>query len=151
MPATVTLSTTTLQQTAGASDSQIKVESTSGMFPGTRLWIDRELMTVVSLGVSPWVNVLRGVDGTSAQAHSSLSTVTIGRGDQFYSIDPVGRPFDAISVSPYINVLTGDVWLAQGDAQPDGTAVRWWQKVTTTYGVGALGVRTTTQDPTAST
>lgn len=151
MPATVTLSTTTLTAPVSSTSGLISVASTAGMTPGMRLWVDRELMSVVSLDVDPWVRVLRGVDGSAASAHNSSSTVTIGRGDQFYSSDPVGQPPAAIPVSPYINVLTGDVFLAQGSAQPGGSNVRWWQKVTTTYGAGAFGAVTTTQSPTAST
>jgi len=151
MPATVTLSTTTLRQVVSATENQIKVASTAGLFPGTRLWIDRELMRVVSLGIDPVVNVVRGVDGTGGAPHSSNSTITIGRADQFYMTDPVGRPDEAIPVSPYINILTGVVWFAQGDVEPVGLSDRWWQPQTTTWEVGALGVRTKTLDPESST
>jgi hypothetical protein len=151
MPATVTLSTTTLAANVGASDNQIKLASTAGVTPGTRLWVDRELMAVVSLGVDPWVNVSRGVDGTAGSPHNSAATVTIGQAYQFYSSDPVGRPNEAVPVSPYINVRNGTIWYAQGDAVPGDTATRWWQAVTTTYDTGPLGVRTTTMDPTSST
>lgn len=151
MPATATLSTTTLTAPVSSSAPEISVASTSGLLPGMRLWVDRELMSVVSLGVGTLVNVQRGVDGSSASAHSSSSTVTIGRGDQFFSSDPTGQPSPEISVSPYINVVSGDVFLAQGSTLPEGSNVRWWQKVTTTYGVGSFGVVTATQAPTSST
>lgn len=148
MPATTTLATTTLNQSCGASDSQIKVASTSGLTAGIRLWVDRELMSVVSLGaVSPWVNVRRGVDGTAGAAHSLGSTLTVGSADQFYESDPVGAPPNVVLVSPWINVRSGDVWFAQGEA----LGTRWWQKQTTTYSAGPLGVRVKTQDPTSST
>ena len=152
---TVTLSTTTLDAPVGASDTRIKVGSTSGLTQGTRLFIpgpDRELMTVVGLDVSPWVLVIRGVDGTFGQQHASGLTMYIGRADQFYHLDPVGRPADDILVSPHCNVLTGDVWFSQGDGVPGGGfANRWWQKQTTVYDVGPLGVRSVTQSPTSST
>ena len=151
MAATTTLSTTTLQSNLGATDAQIKVGSTSGLTAGTRLWVDRELMSVVSLGIDPWVNVLRGVDGTAAAPHNSSSTITIGRADQFYAVDPTGRPNDAILVSPYINILNGNVWYARGDNLPPGEGERFWQLQTTTYGTGGLGQVTTTLDPTVST
>jgi len=151
MPATVTLSTTTLQASVGAGDRQILVASTSGLIPGVRLWVDTELMSVVSLGVGNWVNVLRGESGSAAQHHDSGVTITIGQPHQFYSTDPVGAPPEAIPVSPYINVINGTVWYAQGDALPTGQSQRWWQKQTATYGVGALGVRTVTLEPTSST
>lgn len=151
MPATVTLNTTTLAAPVSATARQVKLASTAGVLPGYRLYADRELMAVVSLGVDPWVNVRRGVDGTATSAHTSSVTVTIGTADQFYQSDPVGAPPSAVQVSPYINVLTGDVWYAQGDALPEGNANRWWQKQATTYTAGALGVRVATSSPTSST
>jgi len=149
MPATVALATTTLTEAVDASAGSIKVASTSGLTAGIRLFVDRELMSVVSLGLALRVNVLRGVDGTAASSHSSSSAITIGRGDQFYASDPVGAPPAAIEVSPWINVINGSVWYAQGDAL--GSSSRWWQNVTTTYGQGALGIRTTTSAPSEST
>jgi hypothetical protein len=151
MPATVTLSTTALQVSAEAGDRQVRVASTSGLTAGVRLFVGTELMSVVSLGVSNWVNVLRGVDGTAAQHHDAGETIYIGRAHQFYGSDPAGAPPEAIPVSPYINVVNGTIWYAQGDTRPAGQAQRWWQKQSATYGVGALGVRTVTLDPTSST
>lgn len=151
MAATVTLSTTTLSVAVNANASSITVASTSGLTSGTRLFIDRELLTVVSLGVGTAVNVLRGVDGTSGAAHASSSVVTIGRADQFYQSDPIGAPPAAIPVSPYINVITGAVWFAQGDQEPSANTNRWWQLQTSTYDVGPLGSRTLVQTPTSST
>ena len=151
MPATVTLASTTLSVPCGSSDGVIKVASTSGLTPGTRLFLDGELMTVVSLGVDPWVNVQRGRDGTAALPHDGGGTIYIGRADQFYEADPIGSPSEAIAVSPWINARNGSVWFAQGDSVPTGTAVRWWQKQTATYSFGPLGVRTVTLDPTSST
>jgi len=151
MPATVTLSSTSLELTAKASDTQVKVASTSGLIPGLRLFVDGELMSVVSLGVSPWVNVRRGVDGTSAQDHYRGAVAWIGRADQFYFTDPAGSPPPEIPVSPYINAANGSLWFAQGDNIPGkDQSFRWWQKQTTTYGQGALGVRTITTDPSSS-
>jgi len=151
MPATVTLSSTSLVSPVGRSDGSVKVASTSGLFKGYRLWIDKELMEIVSLGVDSNVNVIRGVDGTNGAAHVSGSTVTFGRADQFYTKDPVGLPPLSIPVSPYINVLNGKVWFARGDALPEGNSNRFWVQQTTTYSTGPLGVLVTTYDPTTST
>lgn len=148
MPATVTLATTTLTDAIGVLARQVRLSSTAGIIPDLRLWIDRELMRVVSLGIDPWVHVIRGVDGTATAAHSSSSPVTIGRADQFYQQDPVGMPPAAIAVSPWINTQNGNVWFAQGDAQGSS---RWWQLQTTSYDVGAFGVRTAVLNPTSST
>jgi hypothetical protein len=151
MPATVTLSTTTLAEAVGPSAKAIKLTSTAGVLPGMFLFLDGELMRVVSLGVDPWVNVLRGQDATPAANHVSLVTVYIGRGDQFYGSDPVGRPPAAIAVSPWINVRNGKVFFAQGDTLPEAHADRWWQAQETEFGIGALGVRTKTRNPESST
>jgi hypothetical protein len=153
MPATVTLSTTYLVAGITAGQKDVRLASGAGLFPKVRLYVGGELMAVVSVGVTTSaytaVEVQRGVDGTTASAHSSASVVTIGTADQFYSSDPVGSPEVSIPVSPYINATAGTVWFAQGDALEG--AARWWSNVTTTYGIGALGVRTTASDPTSST
>jgi len=149
MPATETLSSTTLAVDCAASDTQIKVASTSGLAAGIHLYCDGELMRVVSLGVDPWVNVQRGVSASAARHHEPSATIYIGRADQFYEQDPSGSPHEVIPVSPYINTANGTVWFAQGD--PLRGQYRWWQKQTATYSQGPLGVRVVTLDPTSST
>lgn len=151
MPATVTLSSTTLLQNVDGGARSVKLESTSGVLPGKRLYCEGELMTVQSLGVGTNVNVTRGQDGTAGVPHSSTATVYIGAADHFYSKDPSGRPTAAVPVSPYINAINGTIWFAQGDVLPTGESYRWWQRVDTTYGVGPLGVRTQELDPTSGT
>lgn len=160
MPATVTLLTFTLAEGVGASDREIKLTTTSGLtipsgtpMPSEKSWlyIDGELMEAVSLGVLSHVEVRRGVGGTAAAPHSSQATIYLGRPDQFFSSDPVGVPPSAVLVSPHINVRTGGVWFAQGNVLPTGQTIRWWQKQETTHGVGPLGIRTTTVDPSTST
>lgn len=149
MTATVTLSTLTLASSVTASATFIPVSSTAGITPGTRLWVDRELMAVTSLGVDPWLNVQRGVDGTSAVPHAAGSTTIFGSASQFYEYDPRGVPAESVPVSPWINTRNGTVWVVMGDDAPPN---RWWQQQITTYGIGAFGVRTTTvapPDPTA--
>ena len=149
MAATYTLSTTVFTVPVEKSDTQVKVASTSGLTPGMRLFADRELMQVVSLGVSSLVNVRRGVDGTQAERHGTDVTVYVGTGDQFYSRDPEGQPRPDLLVSPWINVRTGDVWFAQGDGAVGGQ--RWWQKQVIDHTVGDLGVIQVTPTPTSST
>lgn len=152
MPATYTLSTTTFASPVGKFDRQVKVASTSGLSAGMRLFSDRELMSVESLpGYANLVEVRRGVDGTAAQRHGTDATVYTGTPDKFFSFDPQGMPHEAVLVSPHINVLTGDVWFADGDTAPVGFEQRWWHKQVVARGVGPLGVRTTTPDITSST
>ena len=144
MAATVTLSTTTLARGCGVTDTRVQVASVSGLLPGMFLFIDRELMAYVQTGIAngigTWIDVRRGVGGTAATEHSAGSLFTLGRPDQFYSTDPVGAPPAVVPVSPYINVVTGDVWLMQGDENIGGE--RWWTKRVNTRGIGPLGVRT---------
>jgi hypothetical protein len=122
--------------------------STSGITPGVRLYADRELMSVDRLtGVGNEAVVRRGIEGTAATRHASNTAVYIGRGDQFYSSDPVGLPPIVVPVSPYINVLTGVAWVAQGDEAGPGNAGRLWAPITVTQAAGAFGstvVTTTT-------
>lgn len=156
MPATVTLTSTTLAEGCDAATTRVKVASTSGIVPGLRLFVggsgnDGELMKVQRLDVDPWLIVARGVDGSRAQPHVSGDTAYVGRGDQFYCCPPMGRPDAAIPVSPYIDVVCGRIYFAQGDTQPSATANRWWQEQTNTRTLLPLGIRTVTPDPTSST
>jgi hypothetical protein len=147
MAATYTLASTTFATPVGVSDTQVKVASTSGLAAGMRLYADRELMQVVSLGVSSLVNVRRGVDGTTAQAHGTEVLVYMGTADQFFTHDPQGQPPFPLLVSPHINVSNGLVWFAQGDQ----LSPRYWMPQTVTHSVGPLGVVVTTYSPTSST
>ena len=146
MPATVTLSTTSLVPRVAAKERSVRVASTSGLTPGIWLFCDGELMSVVRLGVGTDVTVLRGQGGTQATEHASGATIYIGRPDQFYTFDPVGRPPDAIPVSPHINAANGSVWFATGAGEG-----RRWVKQTAETVVGPLGVTTTALTPTSST
>lgn len=151
MAATVTLATTTLTRAVSPSDSDVQLASLTGVVPGLRLYMDRELMTVLSLGIGTLVNVLRGKDGTITCGHSGGSTVTIGRGDQFYDFDPVGLPPNEVLVSPWINVRNGKWWTAEGDEVGPGLSARYWAETTATRSIGALGARLTTNAATTTT
>lgn len=151
MPATTTLSTTTLSQNVSASAGAIKVASTSGIVPDLRLFVDGESMRVIGFGVDTTtdVKVRRGQDGTVARAHEKGDTVYLAQGHQLYTYDPQGAPPDVILVSPHINLQNGAVWFARGG--PSSSAKRWWQKQAPTVTTGPLGVQSVTFDPTTST
>ena len=140
MAALATLTTTTLRTAVSSSESSLCLTSTAGVLPGLYLYLDQELVKVVSLGLNTCVNVRRGADGTSGAAHASGVTVTLGRGDQFYLSNPVGTPPTEVLVTPWINVLTGEQWTPQGDETGPNVA-RWWAKTEVTRGIGPLGVR----------
>jgi hypothetical protein len=144
MAALATLATTTLSTAVEPNDSAVILASLEGITPGLRLYVDQELMGVRSIGIGTTVHVFRGVDGTATTRHASSRTVTIGRADQFYDHDPIGPPPAQLLVTPWINVLTGAQWTAQGDETGADAAGRWWAKTEHTHGVGSLGVRTTT-------
>ena len=151
MSATYTLASTNFAAPVAKDATQVYVASKSGLAAGMRLYSDRECMAVVSLHSSAnLVNVRRGVDSTRAQEHGTDVTVWVATPDQLYDHDPQGRPREDLLVSPFINVLTGDVWFAQGDAAPIGTGQRWWQKQVIGHTIGDLGTRITTPDPSSS-
>lgn len=151
MAATVTLSTTTFTQPVLLGDTQVLPASLTGVTPGVCFYIDRELMRVVDPTLpGGWVRVLRGQAGTGTTPHGTNVTVTLGRQDQFYDFDPIGMPPPSVPVQPWINLLTGAIWSPQGDEEGSGVNARYWRQITTTYGVGALGVRTATINPTFS-
>jgi hypothetical protein len=138
--ATVSLNTSTLLVTVEPSDNRIQLASTSGLAPGVRLFLDRELLAVETLtGIGTEAIVRRGVDGTTASRHATNTPVYIGRADQFYASDPVGLPPNELPVSPYINAVTGDIWVATGDESGPGLQGRLWSKVTRSMVPGALG------------
>ena len=105
MPATVTLSTTTLTTGVDSGASEVLLASYAGINAGNCLWIDRELMKVIVLPDGS-CKVRRGYGSTSSARHQSGSTVTIGSPEQFQSKDPVGSPDSSIPVSPWINTGT---------------------------------------------
>jgi len=152
MPALATLVSTTLAEGCDGASTRIKLTSVSGLVNQiTRLYVGGELMKFERVDISPWIIVRRGVDGSKASPHVSGEAVFIGRPDQFYYGPPAGRPEAAVLVSPYIDVVNGNVYFAQGDTTPSTSANRWWQIQTNTRTSGPLGVQTSTLDPTSST
>ena len=149
MAATTTLGVTSLSYPVDKSSPQITVASTAGITAGISLYIDRELMSVVGPGPSGTnvINVRRGIGGTRATRHTAAAPMFVGSGDQFYFYDPQGPPPMAVLVYPHINVLTGDIWLPEGDTDPKASTNSWWQKVQVTYDQGALGYRSVTANP----
>ncbi len=140
MGASETLSTVTLAQEVDANALEVRLVSSEGLTPGLRLYFDRELMEITFLHDSGRVTVRRGSDATFGAAHASGIDGFVGRADQFFSSDPLGIPAQSVSVTPYINAISGTVWLNQGD---DARVIgdRWWQKVTPVYAIDALGIR----------
>ena len=150
MPASNPLSSTQFAVPVGRFDSQVKLVSTTGLTAGMRLFVEMEFIAVVSLaGYANLVNVRRGIDGTAAERHGTDVAVWVGTADRFYESDPMGQPAVALIVSPHINIKTGGVFFAQGDASTNGT--RYWVKQTIGHDTAALGFTPAVPSPTSST
>lgn len=140
--ATVSLASTTFTTTAEPGDTLVNLASTSGITPDVRLYVDREMLAVVRLtGIGTQAIVRRGLDGTAGSRHATNATIYIGRADQFFTSDPGGLPPSETPVYPYINVVTGDIWVPQGDETGADLNGRVWSKITTSLESGALGIR----------
>jgi hypothetical protein len=150
MSALATLTTTTLAAAVSSSDSRVQLTSIAGVVPGIFLYCEQELMLVEGMSIGTEVLVQRGVEGTSGQAHSSLDPVTIGRGDQFYQTNPFGGAPAVQLVSPWINVLTGEQWTAQGD-ETGLTPNLYWARTQYARSIGAFGVRQSIPEVSATT
>lgn len=141
--ATNSLATTTFASgPVEQADSLLTLTSTADVKPGYGLFVERELMVVDRLGpLTGQVVVRRGCGGSAATAHATNAAIYIGRMDQFYQSDPVGLPPAQLPVYPYINVVNGKIWIAQGDEAASDLQGRVWAEVTTAMTTGALGIR----------
>lgn len=120
-----TLTTTTLSAALTNSQTSFQVASGTGITgvsasgPGSFLFVDRELMQVISVPTAgsgtTLVNVMRGVGGTRATAHLTGILTYIGNGDWFAGA-PVGTvPSGSCTKSnlyvyPDIHVLDGSIY-----------------------------------------
>lgn len=146
----------TLARTVQPSDTSIALLSGSGINKGDFIFVVdmagrgefmpiRTVGGVTVLGTNPpTIQVVRtGIAAT----HGPNSLAYTGPPSAFYTVDPYGVP--PTGVQPYwINVKTGDLWVAQGDEQGPGSLTRFWQKQIITPGRGSLGIRTFTPTPT---
>lgn len=115
----MSLPTTTLSATVGSSDLIVVLGSvTSVTAPGMRLFMDGELMQVTAPAntTTGQVAVARGVGGSRSLPHVSGVTVYIGQSYQFYTQDPQGEPPVVPAVTPWINVINGNIWTVSGNA-----------------------------------
>lgn len=99
--------------------TQVTLTSVTGVtapingVPQTLLYIDRELMAVMSVNTTTKVvTVIRGYNSTPAQPHANAQMVLLGTQNQFSVFDPSGACTQASTVSsPWVNVVTGNQWL----------------------------------------
>jgi len=98
------ITSTTAAAAIGASDTTIQVASATGIAANTTvLVVEQEMMSVVSI-TGTVVRVTRGAFGSKAAAHTSGSTVFIGKPTDFPS-NTWGSPI--ASTSYVINCMTG--------------------------------------------
>lgn len=122
---TTTLSSAIAQPTGSTPPSQfLTVASSTGInapsvtngTQGTMLFVDREAIRVVAqVGSTNTWQVLRGQNGTRAVGHISGAPVLIGNPQWFKASDPLGTcAIGTEYSSPWINTLTGGVWVCSG-------------------------------------
>lgn len=90
----MSLSTTTLGAALDRFSAEGYLASVSGVYIGTVLSIDTEILRVTGFGAGLIVKFQRGTDGTSAVAHSSGATVNIGTPNDFST-----QPLNAVIVN----------------------------------------------------
>ena len=91
------------------------IGSPQGNAPETYVLVDREMMlildTPVAVGSNYRVKVERGALGTYSVSHASGTTVYIGPGSYFKTVDPSGAcTSTTLTVLPYISYQTGTIW-----------------------------------------
>ena len=124
------LSTTTLSQAVGAGDRIWSLASVAGdlglpsivngLDPVLCLVCGGEAVQITRLipGASA-AEVQRGLFGSRVAAHPAGATVYLARPSDLYQQDPVGAPQSG-HVQPWINTITGTVWVVLDDTWVPG-------------------------------
>lgn len=121
-----TATTIPLTSTAGLTASYC-----GGNVNNCALWVDRELMSVISVPASGSVRVVRGFAGTTSALHKTSQTVVIAPNNAFSASDwdntgrAPGGPCTASNYPylPIINTTNGNIWLCYGNGA--GVAATW--------------------------
>jgi hypothetical protein len=96
------LTSTTLSSDLGASDTTVKLTSTTGFAAGQPMQVDGEYMVVVSVPSTTTVKVRsRGNQGTAGVAHDVLAAVVTSADASDFPVPPAGavsirQPFDSV-------------------------------------------------------
>ncbi len=120
--AQTTLNQTTITSAVTATSRQIVVASATGISnpsgvsgnvfappAQTELFVDGEAMLVTGVSGTT-VSVVRGASSTRGTAHVAGSVVWVATPNQLYTLAAAGACTAANTVSPYINVITGQLW-----------------------------------------
>jgi len=119
LPAQVTTSQTTTTANYTTGQTTLRLTTTTGMASAvlggfnTELFIDQELMGVITVVNSTTVTVQRGIQGTRESTHLSGALVWFGPPNYFsvQNYDPTGSCTAANNVNnPIPYVVTGNVW-----------------------------------------
>ncbi len=126
LPAQTLITNTTLSAAATATTRTVSLTSASGTAVGSFLYVDYELMLINGISGTT-ITVQRGQGGTGVQAHASAAVVLVGAGNLFRNNDPpygkcVNADYPATS-KPWVNVVSGNVWLCRFGSGGVGT----WQ------------------------
>lgn len=103
---------TTLSSAVSATAMTVTVASATGLTAGSYLYIDTELMQIVSVS-STTATVRRGLaqGGSPASAHASGAIVWVGTGDVFKTYDVAGACTAATQLYvPHINTKNGRIF-----------------------------------------
>ena len=106
---------TTLSAAITSTATTVRVASATGFTVGNYLYTGYEEMQITSVSGTT-IGVLRGQGGTPARAHASSDVVVTGGIGHFQTHDPdfkaaCTRGTGQASVQPYVNVLTGNIWV----------------------------------------
>ena len=132
MAASESLGTLYLAARCSRGDTEVLVDSISGLRPGSCVYFDGELMQITGFGVSTAIGnalkVRRGVEGTATHDHAAATPGAYGRGDQFHDRNPPAMTApDEPRVNPWINVKDGRVFVLDGNALGNGR--HFWKEV----------------------
>ncbi len=134
-----------------ASATGINAPSVFNGTAGSMLYVDREAMQVVSI-LGTAITVQRGQRGTKAVGHVSGAYVWIGNPQWFQVSDPLGTcSVGAQYASPWVNAITGGIWLCSGSTYVITNqvvflppSVCWDTAATTAFTAGPVLVRAAT-------
>lgn len=101
------------------------------------LSIDLEAMAVQSV-VNGVPQVRRGSNSTRSFAHGALANVWIGDQRLFQMNNPLGDCVPAaVTVSPWVNVISGSAFTCQGDGTWGGATFQWRQATAIPAGISS--------------
>lgn len=114
---------------AGANTATMTVASATGFTVGNYVLIDLEVVQITSVNGTT-IGILRGQLGSAAVPHATSRRVITGALAHFQNRDPnfaatSTRGAGDATFSPFINVLTGDVFMCGTSGMAAGASCTW--------------------------